>query len=63
MKPLLQLHLETTEKKAEAAIPSRQEGEEPKPVVVGKRLKRLANKAAHRAALEYGRSRSSIFSK
>jgi hypothetical protein len=62
MEKLLQLHLEPDDKKSEAPNPSQQQAEEPKPLIVGKRLNRLARKAAHRAATEYGHS-SGLFSK
>ena len=62
MKPLLQLNLQDDREKPESANP-KPESAEPVPPVVDKRLNRLARKAAHKAAMQYGRSGSGIFSK
>ncbi len=63
MKPLLQLNLQSDREKAESENPPKPEGEQQEPRVVGKRLNRLARKAAHKAATEYSRSGSGIFAK
>ena len=63
MDSLLQLHLQSDNPKPEAENVSKPENEEPKPVVTSKRLNRIINRAAHKAATEYGRSGSGIFSK
>lgn len=63
MDSLLQLHLQSDNPKPEAAGPPKPESEEPKPVVESKRLNRIINRAAHKAASEYGRNSSGIFSK
>ncbi len=63
MDSLLQLHLQSDNPKPEAEKLSKPENEEPKPVVTSKRLNRIMNRAAHKAATEYGRSGSGIFSK
>jgi hypothetical protein len=63
MKPILQLNLNDTSEKAEAPnLPSTNQVE-PEPEVVRKRLDQIANRAAHKAAAEYGQYSSSIFSK
>lgn len=62
MKSFLQLNLQTPERKPEDANAPKPL-EEQKPVVVNKRLNRMANRAAHKAATVYGRSGSGLFSK
>jgi hypothetical protein len=62
MKPLLQLNLQSNSEKAEAANRPKPEPEEPEPDVV-RRLNRMANRVAHKAATEYGRNTSGIFSR
>ena len=62
MDSLLQLHLQTDSTKPEAANSPKPDGEEPKPIVTSKRFNRIINRAAHKAASEYGRN-SGIFSK
>ena len=63
MESLLQLHLESDPRKLETENLTKAENEEPKPVVSSKRLSRIMNRAAHKAAGEYGRGGSGIFSK
>lgn len=63
MKPLLQLNLQNNSEKAEAANLPKPEREEPESQEALKRLNQLANRIAHKAANEYGRNTSGIFSK
>ncbi|MGA8043232.1 MAG: hypothetical protein WCA37_10545 [Terracidiphilus sp.] len=63
MKPLLQLNLHDEREKAEVLNPPQPETKEQHATTTEKRLNRIAAKAAHRAATEYRRSSSSIFSK
>lgn len=63
MQSFLQLNLNTPEKKPETAGPAQPTHEEQKDIVVGKRLNRMANRAAHKAATVYGRKGSGLFSK
>ncbi len=63
MKPLLQLHLENSTPKPEASTAPGPEREEPKPMVPSKRLNRIVNRAAHKAAIHLSRGSSGIFSK
>lgn len=73
MKPLLQLNLQRDEKKAEEVNPPTPESKEQESVEskekeqealeTDKRLRRIAANAAHKAATEYGRSRSNLFTK
>ncbi len=63
MKPLLQLHLEDSTPKPETPTTPGPECEEPKPMVPSKRLNRIVNRAAHKAATEFSRNSSGIFSK
>ncbi len=63
MQPLLQLHLQSNSEKAEAENLPNPEREAHEPVVVHKSLIQMANKAAHRAATEYRRNTSGLFSK
>lgn len=63
MDSLLRLNLQNADKPSETAnLPITQE-EKPRPPVVGKRLNRIANRAAHKAAKSFARSTSSLFSK
>jgi hypothetical protein len=59
------LHLNPENERAEAETPTRSKPEEkdPQPVVMGKRLHQMVNRAAHKAASQYGRQSSGIFSK
>lgn len=61
MASLLQLNLHSA--KTENANLHKPECEEVRPLVVGKRLNRMINKAAHKAAREFGRNSSGVFSK
>lgn len=63
MKPILQLNLQSDNQKAPTANLPNPEREETKPVVLGKRVHRFVNRAAHKAAGEFGKSGSGIFSK
>lgn len=71
MKPIIALNLQSTRETAEAANLPKTEGEKPKPVEgekpvpaeVAKKLNRIANRAAHKAATDFDRSRSNLFSK
>jgi hypothetical protein len=64
MKPIIQLHLHSDSEKAKAENLPKLAGEELKPSEeVRKRLDRIADKAAHKAAAQFGRYRSGIFSK
>ncbi|HWA94876.1 MAG TPA: hypothetical protein VG844_09770 [Terracidiphilus sp.] len=63
MQSFLQLNLQTPEKKPENAGTTQPANEEQKNLVVGKRLNRMANRAAHKAATVYGRKGSGLFSK
>jgi hypothetical protein len=63
MKTLLQLNLRDESVKPANTNPTKTEGEEPKnPVIVDKRLNRMARKAAHRAATHSGGG-TGLFSK
>ena len=62
MKPFLQLNLRDESPKPAAPGTKKQENEEPRPAIFGKRLNKLANKAAHRAATHAGGG-SGLFSK
>jgi hypothetical protein len=64
MQTFLQLNLQTPEKKPEDANTPRPEGEQAQPTEAEhKRLNRMANQAAHKAAKVYGRGGSGLFSK
>ena len=63
MKPLLQLNLNRDSEKAESENLRKPEREAPEPVAVTKSLNQLANRAAHRAASEYRRNGTGLFSK
>ena len=63
MASLLQLNLQSDSAKTENANLHKPECEEVRPLVVGKRLNRMINKAAHKAAREFGRKSPGIFSK
>ncbi len=63
MKPFIELHLQSdSDKAAPMNLPS-QEREETRPVIQTKRLHKMVNRAAHKAASEFGRKGSGIFSK
>ena len=63
MKPLLELHLRDDTERATVPDLSKQEVEESKPPVPSRKLNRIARKAAHRAAVDAGRSSFGLFSK
>lgn len=63
MKPLLQLNLNSDREKAETESLPKPDREAPEPVAVTKSLNQLANRAAHRAASEYRRNGTGLFSK
>lgn len=64
MQTFLKLNLQTPDKKPEDASTPRPEDEQAQPTEAGhKRLNRMANQIAHRAAKVYGRSGSGLFSK
>lgn len=63
MKPLIQLHLDIESEKPEATNLPQQEREEPKPVVTDERVRRMVNRAAHKAGTEFRRGGTGIFSK
>jgi hypothetical protein len=61
MERFIQLNLHNDSEKAEAEKLPRPEGNEP--VEIDKKLNRIANKAAHKAAKEFTHGSSGIFSK
>ena len=63
MKPLLQLNLNRDSEKAESENLSQPDRESPEPVAVTKSLNQIANRAAHKAASQYRRNSSGLFSK
>jgi len=63
MDSLLQLHLQSDPAKPEAANPQKPENEQPELMVTSKRLNKIINRAAHKAATEYRKGASGIFSK
>lgn len=63
MQTFLQLNLQAPEKKPEDINQPRPEGEEVQHLEEGKKLNRMANRIAHKAATVYGRSGSGLFSK
>ncbi len=63
MERFIQLNLQTGSDKDEPANLPSSERKEPGPPVFSKRLHRLVNKAAHKAAAEFGQSKSGLFSK
>jgi hypothetical protein len=63
MERFIQLNLQSDSQKNEPANLPNRESKEAEPVVLSKRLHRLVNKAAHKAATEFGRNKSGIFSK
>jgi hypothetical protein len=63
MEPLLQLNLRDDRERAKTPKPAEAKAEEQLAADAEKRLKRIAAKAAHRAATEYQQSRSILFSK
>ena len=63
MERFIQLNLQSDRQKAEPANLPNPEPKDPEPPVSSKRLHLLVNKAAHKAATEFGRNSSGIFSK
>ncbi len=63
MERFIQLNLHSDGERAEAPSFFHPERKDPESPQIGKRLNRIVNKAAHKAASEFGRSRSGIFSK
>jgi hypothetical protein len=63
MKPFLELNLRDDSAKSVPPNLAKPTNEESKPMIVGKRLNRLARKAAHRAATHSGGGGSGLFSK
>jgi len=63
MKPLLQLNLNRDSEKAESENLPQPDREAPEPVAVTKSLNQIANRAAHKAASQYRRNSSGLFSK
>jgi hypothetical protein len=63
MESILKLNLQSDREKMEASSLPTQESEEPKPMVPSKRLNRIVNRAAHKAAIHTSRGGSGIFSK
>jgi hypothetical protein len=63
MKPFLQLNLNDHREKAEEANLPKPESTEPESEEARKRLNRLANIAAHKAASQYRRGNTGLFSK
>jgi len=63
MEPLLQLNLHRDSEMAEAENLRKPDREAPEPVAVTKSLNQIANRAAHRAASEYRRNGTGLFSK
>lgn len=63
MKPMIQLHLEVEREKPESTSPPEHEHEEAEPVVTEERVRRMLNRAAHKAGTEFRRSGGGIFSK
>jgi hypothetical protein len=63
MEPFIKLNLVDEKENANAANRPKPEEKEPEAPVLSKRVNKLLNKAAHKAAGEYGRGGSGIFSK
>ncbi len=63
MKPFLQLNLQIGDEKAEAPNLPSPDREQARPDVPSKNLNQIANRAAHKAAMEYNRGGAGIFSK
>ena len=63
MKPFLQLNLQIGDQKAEAPNLPGPERDQSRPDVPSKNLNQIANRAAHKAALEYNRGGAGIFSR
>ena len=63
MERFIQLNLQTDRDRAEPSDAPTADRKEQEAPVLSKRLHRLVNKAAHKAAGEFGRSKSQLFSK
>ena len=63
MERFIQLNLHDEKETANAANLPKPEGKEPETPMIGKRVNKLLNKAAHKASSQYGRSGSGLFSK
>ena len=63
MEPLLQLNLNSDRENAEGENLPRPDREAPEPVAVTKSLNQMANRVAHKAASEYRRNGTGLFSK
>lgn len=63
MERFIQLNLHDEKENANAANLPKTDSKEPETPMIGKRVNKLLNKAAHKAAGQYGRSGSGIFSK
>lgn len=63
MERFIQLNLNTPSEKTEATNLPNPEHREPETVDAAKKINRIANRAAHKAATEFGRSKSGLFSK
>jgi hypothetical protein len=63
MKSFLSLNLQSPSDKPEAMNLAKPVSDQPQPPVSFKKLNRIANRAAHKAASVYGRGGSSIMSK
>ena len=63
MQTFLQLNLQQPDKKPEDASLPKPQDAGPNPLEEEKKLNRMANRIAHKAAKVYGRSGSGLFSK
>lgn len=63
MESILKLNLQSDSEKPQAPGLPTPEREEPKPMVPSKRLNRIVNRAAHKAAIHMNRGGSGLFSK
>lgn len=63
MQSILKLQVESDSARVEAPTPPKPEVKSLQPVAMGKRLHQMVNRAAHKAASQYGRQSSGIFSK
>lgn len=63
MERFIQLNLRDEKENADAANLPKPDVKEPETPVISKRVNKFLNKAAHKAAGQYGRSGSGIFSK
>lgn len=63
MERFIQLNLNTSSEKTEAPNLPEPARKEPDAAEAAKRMNRIANRAAHKAATEFSRSKSGLFSK